>query len=163
MVASVDRREQILSRILAILGGIDGIVMAVRDWGDIPPKETEDGTTQLPAAVLLDGEETNTLKTVGHSPGQRMPATVVGLRPQIWVVPLPSDTIKNVGIPAFISQTRIKVLKALINDETLLSLMGANGGMEYLGMKTDMQSGSTMEGNFMLDCMFNYTFNPAQL
>lgn len=153
---SRDRREQILQRLLALLGEIEGISAAnvVRNEADLSD------VGRLPAAVLLDGNE-----VVALPPGKRGPGvpTLVTLTPQIFVVLKPRENMTNVGVGEELSAFRVKVLKAIIGDATLEQLLGGNGYIEYRGTSTDMNSGSTVEGSFQMDFSFTYVFNPSEL
>lgn len=164
-----DVREQILLRLLAILtllvgtGPAQGLMNAVRDRGVIPPFDQETKLANLPAAVLLDGKEDVRVKTLGKNPGGMMPPTVMALYPQVFVILMPRSNVTNEGVGEELSSWRVKVLRAILYDTVLQQLLGPNGEIAYLGCATDMQTGSTMEGQIQLDFVLTYTFDPNDL
>ena len=103
-----------------------------------------------PAVVLLDGVE-RTESIVKGTNVVVMPAAVVGLIPQIFVLLLKRDDAANTllnGVLApigpEISGWRSRIIALLAQDETLAAMLGPNGRIEYRGSDTDMQTGSTI-------------------
>jgi hypothetical protein len=150
-----DRREQILVRLLEVLATVEGILAAYRDRGEFPD-------ARLPAAVLLDGKESMRTSTAGRG-HRELPPSVFILLPQIYVILRPRKNITNDGVGEELSSYRVKVLKAILQDEPLRGLLGANGEIEFRGSETDMQSGSTLTGQLRLDLAFYYPFIPNEL
>ncbi len=157
-----DKRELILLRLKAILDTIPGIIDCWRDRGDIPPKDSETQAPNLPAIVLLDGTEDILVSTKGKNVYGRIPATLFTLKPQIFVILMPTgDALNTQGQQ--MSAFRILVYKAITADAELLGLLGTSGGIEYRGSVTDMQSGGLLEGTIRLDFWLDYVFDPAKL
>jgi hypothetical protein len=150
-----DRREQILVRLLEVLATVEGILAAYRNRGELPD-------ARLPAAVLLDGRETMKTSTAGRG-HRELPPSVFILTPQIYVILKPSKNITNAGVGEELSVYRVRVLKAILRDEALRGLLGTNGEIEFRSSETDMQSGSTLEGQLRLDLAFYYPFIPNEL
>lgn len=163
---TLDKRELILLRILAILGGIDGLTPAriFRNRGEFDEKKV-----QLPIMILLDGTErkmldANTARRDGARGG--VPAVVpmlMELTPQVYLIMAPKDLDKAGEYGPEMSDWRMKVLAAIMKDGALLALLGANGSIDYRGMETDMQTGRTMEGQLQFNFAFRYILNPSDL
>lgn len=156
-----DTREDILERLVTVLGNITGISAVYRDRAEMPVE-------LLPAAILLDGSEVIAQQIVPNK-SVRMPPAIFTLMPQIFVVLKPRDDLKNEtldGVAAPVgpelSMYRLQVIDAIVNDSTLLSLVGSNGQILYRGCDTDMQSGSSIVGQLQMHFQFNYYFNPPR-
>lgn len=151
-----DRREEILVRLLAILGTIEGIPSGhvYRNQAAFESPEL------LPAAVMLDGGE-----TIGVSPGRRgmSVATTAIMTPQVFIVLRPSENETNEGVGEALSAFRVKLIRALRDDGPLQNIMGQNGYIEYRGITTDLQTGNSVEGQFQMDLAITYPFNPNEI
>ena len=145
----MDTRELILQRLMAILTTLaDGTVINVyRD-------RAEFDHTELPAYVLLDGVETTGIRGTDRRGPQ-----IMLLVPQIFFVPQPTETQFNVGVGPDLSEMRVAMIKAIMQDSSLSDLLGSNGYAEYRGMETDMQTGAEVKGQFRMDFAFAYVFN----
>lgn len=155
-----DKREAILERMLETLGTVDGPVVVegnksvFRNRVELPPEK-------LPALVLLDGREEMSLSTSGH--GGAIVPTTFNLQPQVFIVLKPRVDINNEGIGEELSAWRMRVLKAIIGDESLRGLLGANGEIVYLSSETDMQAGSSLLGYMRLEFQLSYVLDPKDL
>jgi hypothetical protein len=162
---SVDRREQILTQLVTILNGVDGFAVVdsvksvFRNRTEIPPEEL------CPCAILLDGRESRVSEISPYASGSQRRGTpaVYSLRPQIWIVLRLRKDQLNVGVGEELSLFRTRVLTAMNADDTLAGLLTENGGVDYMGANTDLQSGSSMEGHMMLDCAFYYPLDFSEL
>jgi hypothetical protein len=164
---TIDKRELIILRIVAAFGAAPGMNDNVfRDRGDLPG-------VKLPAGVVLDGSERSTSK-IAQSRGSRNTSPhsnsllvraplIMELTPEIyWVMdPFPLKRANEYG--PLLSQWRVKIIKAILLDDQLASLVGPNGDIEYNGSDTDMQSGRTMEGQMQFYFTFRYVLNPSDL
>lgn len=161
-----DRRELILTRIHEILGEVApelGVNSpnVYRNRGVVPAEPNE-----LPALILLDGTE---VSEIGGRTSTRQPNALVWrpgiaiLRPQIWscLKVRTLDEWAEVG-PEMSLQRRV-LFKAITTDTTIISLLSTNGHIEYNGCDTDMQTGSMMEGQLMLNFAFHYLLDPSEL
>jgi len=161
----VDIREQITQRILTVLRTVPGFLAVYRNRGQVPANDS-DGNPMLPCCVYLDGKETPVADDMGFQ-GQsvrgQMPPVTVNMEPSIYIVLLPSLTPDNLGIGELLSSFRVGIHKAITRDPTLLSLLGYDGGITYLGFETDMQEGGDLRGVMRLDYRFAYLFDPSQL
>ena len=156
-----DVRESIITRLETVLGGIEGITAVYRDRAEMPIEK-------LPAAVLLDGSETLAQEITANK-FVRMPPAIFTLMPQIFIVLRPRDDMTNTTLDGAdapigpeLSTYRNRVITAVVNDPTLLSLVGSNGQILYRGSDTDMQTGSSMVGQIQMHFNFNYVFIPPQ-
>ena len=167
-----DKREQLLvyvAGLLATLPGIgtaaDGTPAVYRDRGEVLEGNK-------PAVVLLDGVE-RTESIVKGTNVVVMPAAVVGLIPQIFVLLLKRDDAANTllngqlaPIGPEISGWRSRIIALLAQDNTLAAMLGPNGRIEYRGSDTDMQTGSTIgvEGAVLqMNFALFYVLDPSQL
>jgi hypothetical protein len=153
----IDKREMILQRMLAILQGIAAAVTTdaptvFRNRGEVPAEK-------LPALVMLDGRETIAIPATGKG-GIKVP-TVFTLQPQVFVVLKPTPDSSNEGIGETMSAYRMKLLKAFSSDDTLFALLGSNGEIQYSTLETDMQTGSTLLGQFQMMLTLTYVLNPS--
>jgi hypothetical protein len=165
-VAMTDKRELINLRLIAIFGSVDGMTPAkvYRDRGEFDEKKTIP-----PIMVYLDGTER---KVLDANSGRRdnarggVPAVVpmlMEMSPQIYLIMQPKKLDQAAEYGPEISDWRMKVLKAVMKDASLLALLGANGSIDYRGMETDMQAGRSMEGQLQFNFAFRYILNPSDL
>ena len=163
-----DRREDIMTYIQTVLlPQVQGIVGVYRNRNELPPEE------KTPGIILLDGVEKLKTQVEGHN-FTAMPVAVFTLRPQIILALtprtdpdntiLPNGTVLPVGTELSSFLTKIK--SAMINDDTLVAMLGDNGSIVYEGFDSDMQNGSTigslgavMQINFAI----SYVLNASEL
>jgi hypothetical protein len=163
---SLAKSELINLRIVAALGNVPGITpgKVYRDRGEFDEKKVIP-----PIIVYLDGTERKILDaTTNRRDGARggVPAVVPMILekvPQIFFIMKPKKIDDAAEYGPEISDWRMKVLAAVLKDDALLALLGANGGIDYRGMDTDMQTGRTMEGQLEFKFAFRYIFNPSDL
>jgi hypothetical protein len=150
-----DVRELILLRLKAILDDVDGARTVWRDREDVSPDDT-------PTLILLDGRETKRTTTTGRG-HTRMPPAIIELSPQVWIQVKPRSDAANAGVGEELSAWRVKVLAAIFQDAELAELQGINGELEYRGAQTDMEIGSDITGNMVLDLALTYYFDPDDM
>ena len=138
----MDKRELVLKRIAAICATTGATVkrMAVRV-----------NFTERPAIVINDGDESIELGKTGRTP------MIVTLRPQLILM------VQGEEPAPLVNALRAKVLKALLTDETLATLLGEHGSIKYLGLETGIKQGETMEADMALNFEANYRLTPADL
>lgn len=156
----MDTREAILQRLLVILQGIPtqigyDVHTVFRNRGEL--KEDK-----RPSIVLLDGVEDIRTRYDGRGRVFMSP-TVMTLSPQIFVLLKPRPLPDNAGVGAELSTFRAAVIKAIAADKTLAQLCGSNGGIILNRTETDMQTGSTLEGQLRLDFAVDYVLDPSAL
>lgn len=163
----MDRRELILQRLLVILQGITGfgtvtkINLVARNY------KLADYASMTPALILLDGSETTPLALVApvrarpDAPTVMRPA-LARMLPQMFVV-LEDRTPENVNSGSDINAWRALTVSLLAVDTTLRDLVTGSGKIDYIGMDTDMQTGSTMDGRGQLHIAIEYPVNMDEL
>lgn len=163
-MAVQDRRELILARAHACLTEIaaantsgygDDMVTAYRDRAGL---EGIAGTKLL----LLDGDEVSRLSTYGHTRGTP-PHNLMTLQPEVWVVREIKENVKNANAGPEYSAWRVKILKKIMFDETLLGLLGEEGQIEFMRFETDLKNENAMLGTMLIDIDLTYVFDPDEL
>jgi hypothetical protein len=153
-------REQILNQVFTLLQAVAGDVPVYRNRKDVLD-------IVRPAVVLLDGTEKNispdqeSIKTV------RLPAALVCMNPQIFVLLKERDNAMNnsVGsvaapIGAELNAWIDAIRGTLANDPTLLGMLTSTGQVIYRGSWTDMQTGSTLVGELRMFIDLIYVWLP---
>lgn len=152
----IDRREQLMIRLMAILNTVDGIRTVVRNRGLMRDE-------QRPAIVLLDGDESVRLQGSARSDSLLHPTTNTS-SPEIYVLMnemrVNNKDADDVGVGTFLNQYRVAILGAINASAELRSLLGPNGRIQYRGAVTDLKSGGALSGEMRMDFSFDYPFNP---
>jgi hypothetical protein len=142
----VDQREAILSRLLAVVTGANGIASAVRNSLDV---------TKLarPAIVILDGHE-QLVDTPMPARGQVTSGVQrMELAPQI-AVHIRANNAVDAG--ALLSLYRTRIVAAVLSDATLAGYLGTNGRVRYEGATV---APPAPEGNeHRIDLMLVFTY-----
>jgi hypothetical protein len=144
---TLDRREAILERLLAIGQGLNGIASAWRNHG---PTQTGILGVPRPAFLLYDGGAKLT-QDVRRFKSQKMPPTIWNMSPQIVILLASRDTVENVmldGVPTPIG-TEISGWSTLINnvvtnDDVIIDLVTADGTHFLSAVDTDLKIGRTI-------------------
>jgi hypothetical protein len=141
-----DQREAILSRLLAVVTGANGIASAVRNSLDV---------TKLarPAIVILDGHE-QLVDTPMPARGQVTSGVQrMELAPQI-AVHIRANNAVDAG--ALLSLYRTRIVAAVLSDATLAGYLGTNGRTRYEGATV---APPAPEGNeHRIDLMLVFTY-----
>lgn len=152
-------REDILLHLESLLAGVTPITGVYRDRADLPKEK-------CPGVILLDGREEIAMQ-LGPQNRPKMPPAIFALKPQIFVICKLRDDMRNEtlgGLPAPIgpelTMYRDQILALIVNDPTLVSLVTETGKIIYMGCETDMQTGSSMEGQLRMDFEFHYVLFP---
>jgi hypothetical protein len=144
-----DRREAILSQLVAVCGAVEGIVAVGRNQLDVE-------TLKRPAVVVLDGSEELT-----EDPP---PRGRTGNRSQVQRMNLTASLVilirSNDGIEAgaLLSQYRNRLITAAVSDPGLTSLTGSNGGIRYEGCTVMPPEAEGREHRLELSVLFTYPF-----
>jgi hypothetical protein len=167
----MDRRELILQRLLAIMQGVTA-------FGSVGPPtrpirlvarnyKLADYTTYTPALILLDGSETTPPTAI--APVRARPDAVTLMRPalarmmpQMFCV-LDDRTPENINTGSDINAWRCLMVSLLAVDTGLRDLVGGSGKVDYIGIDTDMQTGSTMDGRGQLHIAIEYPVDMDEL
>lgn len=125
-----------------------------------------------PAIAILDGDERARLTGDGQGRGnfgrQRMTFQLMTMTPQVFVIPkgkLPMNEnepmgVTNIGTDA--NELIDIIIHVVAQDEELLTIVGNNGSIAYLGMETDLKSSGTLDGQCRLDFAFTYLLDPSE-
>ena len=147
----VDVREDILARLLEVVGTIPNIRSAYRN-------NTEIAENQLPAVIVFDGdEETNEAQNrPSNSP------IMVQMTPEIIIAEQSDEVGSN------LTTLRRELIKLVLFDTELNNLIAkssprGNGAIHYLGCQTDLGWMRSLHGALRAQFMFKYTLRPEQL
>lgn len=156
---SATTREDILVRLLAILGTVPDITTVVRNRGLM-------ANEMRPAIVLMDGDEQEGLRppSNGRGSGQVIYKTTKIARPQIFVLlrtaaPTNKDSAGE-DIGTKLNEYRVEIARRVLDDTALRALLGSNGSINYTGAETDLKSGAAMAGQIRVDFSIAYVFDP---
>ena len=147
-----DRRETILVQLLDIARTIPGIVAAFRNMDEI-------SDSQRPCILILDADEAaddgdpSGLSRRPHAPRR------VGMTPELYIM----LGAKPEHIGTQLNVFRAEILKAVLTDAALVSLVGSNGDIRYEGCATALARGRMMEGEMGLSFTFKYVLRPDEL
>jgi hypothetical protein len=146
----MDRREAILSRLVEIAGGLDGIVEARRNLPDV-------SEFRRPAIGIWDGEEigAETDPTIRPANTPRR----IEIRPEIFI--LVSADAADLG--PTLNRFRAALVKAVLTDAPLIALTENGRGARYLGCASGLARGRKVEGEMTLRFAIPYILNPAEL
>jgi len=148
---SVNRREEILARVFAILSALDSFNTFKRNRGLLD-------NDALPAIILLDGNETT--RTGGDRRGRsKMSSVIVTMRPQIFVL-LKNNKPGNADVGTVLNTHRGAIIRAIANDAQLQALVGPNGDLAYESAETDLNTGMPMEGQMQIGISITCPLDP---
>ena len=147
----MDKREAILARLLEVAAAIPGVVTAVRNQDEISERSR-------PAIAVFDGDETGDEPTAQQDHPGRAPNLIV-MTPEVLI--LLGALPESVG--SALNALRAKLVKAVLTDEQLIALVGANGRVRYAGCATHLGHGRSMEGSMGVQFTFAYVLRPEQL
>jgi hypothetical protein len=146
-----DKREQILQRIAAVAAGVSGVTAVFRNTESI-------GETRLPAIVILDGDEVADDRDMGRGrPG--ISPNIMVMRPELRVIV--ASATRDPG--TVLNELRAAFVKAILEDATLISICGSNGGMRYEGCGSGFAAGRTLQGEMAVNIAFTYVFRASDL
>lgn len=150
-----DRREQVLLRLMELAASTPGIISTHRN--SLSLDETE-----LPAFVLLDGdEEADVLPPRdGRAPPGYAPSLIT-LLPEMYLMDGPLADEENVG--SSINELRAAFLKLVLEDATLRSITGPNGSIRYRGCNTGLSVARSMQGECSVLLTFTYPLIVTEL
>jgi hypothetical protein len=150
----IDIREQILARLAVIVAGLPSIKKVYRNYVDF----TEDS---LPAAVVLDGDETtNDASDASMRPPNR--PTLVTMTPEIILCRIAPQVGPDISL-----MRRELVGRVLhdteLNDQIVKTGRAGNGTIRYLGCQTDLAWRRSMFGALKVNFDFKYQLKPDDL
>lgn len=144
----IDRREQIMARLVAIAGGVVGTDNVARNR--ITLSDTR--PTQI---FVLEGDE----ETVEDDPVGRAPSVPrrVNMTPQMVI----ACRAKADDVGSDINDWRTEVLDAVLNDTQLRALTLNGRSVRYEGMESDLAFGRQMIGQMALRFRITCVMKPG--
>ncbi|MBB2698959.1 UNVERIFIED_ORG: hypothetical protein GGI66_003636 [Rhizobium esperanzae] len=145
-----DPREQILQRLVAVLGSVEGVRKVKRN-------ELDQNETTLPLAVILDGDET----AADSDPVSRPPTAprLMTMTPEIYVVV--ANKAAQVGTD--VNAMRARVINAIASDAEIIALTKDREGGRYEGAASGLSRGRSMMGEVGLSFSFRYVLRPGSI
>ena len=147
----MDKREQILQRLVAVAGGIPDVKTAVRNQDEISEHKR-------PAIAVFDSDETADEAAERHDHPGRAPNLVTMIPEVLILLGAPP-----VSVGSALNALRAKLIKAVLTDAQLITLAGPNGRVRYAGCSTHLGHGRSMEGSMAVHFSFAYVLRPDQL
>ena len=147
----MDKREQILARLVEVATGVSGISTVTRNSDEISEHKR-------PAIAVFDSDESTDEAAERQDHPGRAPNLVV-MTPELLI--LLGTSPESVG-PS-LNALRAKLVKAVLTDAQLIALAGANGRVRYAGCSTHLGHGRSMEGSMGVQFSFAYVLLPEQL
>lgn len=141
-----DIREQVLVRLAQILTMIPNVRDTARNPVNLPD-------TQLPAAILFDGDEDpidNAVYPTGHP-------RLFNMRPTITLTQQASAPGSD------LNAMRVDLIRLVISDAPLKTILGANGSVAYDGCQTGFYQGRSLQGTMNADFAIQYALEPRRL
>ena len=158
-----DKRDLILERLAALLQEcVDDSKSFFRNTDTVPEK-------RRPAILMVDADEELDPR-FANPPGNRPPnaAQIMALKPQTFLYLdgkpdfVDGQSTDENGVGKKLNAFRIKVLRKVLNDQTLIDLC-VPGGIKYDGFMTGLASGRSLEGEAQLHLTFAYALFPSKL
>lgn len=141
----LDRREALISRILAVLQSVEGIVVATRNV-------RHTNLEIMPAAIVFDTDE----HLADHpDSGQWVPPRtpqLMTMRPEIYVIVAgkPSE------VGPLLNGLRASIFSAMVQDTAIQGLVGANGRIVLDLVQTALAPGRQMSGEMKIVFAITY-------
>lgn len=143
-----DLREDILARLIEVVATVPNVRSVHRNNTDI-------SDDQMPAALILDGDEDVVAGNDGSRPSNR--PLLVEMTPEIQIVEQ-SDAIGS-DLTAF----RSELIRLVLFDTTLNQQTGTNGKISYLGCETSFGWNEKQYGALQMRFSFKYPLKPNDL
>jgi len=143
-----DIREDILARLVEVMATVPNIHTVHRNNVDI----TDD---QMPAALVLDGDEDVVAGNDGSRPSNR--PLLVEMTPEIQIMEQSS------AIGSDLTTFRRELMKLVLDDPTLKAKTGSNGKISYLGCTTVFGWQEKQYGALQMRFSFKYPLKPDDL
>lgn len=160
----INTRQDILSYLMTLLGQVRGVQGVYRNRGQLPPRE------KTPGIILLDGIIERKTAVDGFNITQ-MPPAVFTLKPEVVLALTPRDGVDNImvsgvenPVDAEMAKFEVAIVGAVLNDDTLVAMVGDEGSVVYDGFDSDMRNGSTIgaEGAVIIfKFAISYVLNPS--
>lgn len=143
------KREPIIARLLTILDTVVGAALR---------NQSVTSETRRPIALLFDSDE----QTDDGDPVRNRPSHAprrVEMTPEIFVL----LGAKTATIGTVMNATLDAVVKAVLTDAELISILGTSGSMSYDGMLSSLAQGRVRDANLSIGFTFRYMLVPGDL
>lgn len=160
----INKRQDILNWLVDLLGQVQGVQGVYRNRGQLPPRE------KTPGIILLDGTVDRKTPVDGFNITQ-MPSAVFTLKPEVVLALTPRDNVNNDTLNGVVNPVDAemaafeqKIVGIVLNDDTLVAMVGDEGSVIYDGFESDMRNGSTIgsEGAVMIfKFAISYVLDPS--
>ena len=147
----MDKREQIMARLLEVAASLPGVGTVTRNSDEISEHKR-------PAIALFDADESSDEAAERQDHPGRAP-NLVAMTPEVLI--LLGASPESVG--SALNALRAKLVKAVLTDPQLIALTGANGRVRYAGCSTHLGHGRSMEGFMGVQFAFAYVLRAEQL
>ncbi len=147
----MDKREQIMARLLEVAASLPGVGTVTRNSDEISEHKR-------PAIALFDADESADEAAERQDHPGRAP-NLVAMTPEVLI--LLGASPESVG--SALNALRAKLVKAVLTDPQLMALTGTNGRVRYAGCSTHLGHGRSMEGSMGVQFTFTYVLRPEQL
>ncbi len=147
----MDKREQILARLVEVAAQVPGIVTVVRNQDEVSER-------RRPAIAIFDADEALDERVEPNRHGGRAP-DLVEMTPEVLI--MLGANPESVGTA--LNVLRVKLIKAVLTDSALVAMFGPNGRARYTGCSTHLGHGRSMEGFMAVHFAFAYVLRPEQL
>lgn len=144
----VDVREDILARLLEVVATVPNLRTVHRNNIDL----TDD---QMPAALVLDGDETVVAGNDSSRPSNR--PLIVEMTPEIQIVE------QSNAIGSDLTAFRRDLIRLVLFDTTLNEKTGSNGAISYDGCETTFGWQQKQYGALQIRFTFKYPLKPNDL
>jgi hypothetical protein len=150
----IDVREQILTRLVAIVDGLADFKEVYRNYVDLNEND-------LPAAAVLDGdEETDDASDRSQRPANK--PTLATMTPEIIIFKIAPQVGPDISV------LRRQLVKAVLydtelNEQIVKTGNHGNGAIRYLGCQTDLGWERSMFGALKANFLFKYALKPWDL
>lgn len=147
----IDRREQILARLVTIAGTVSGVDFVFRNKDEI-------SETERPCIRIYDGDEVLSDKS---PPAEHKGA----VQTMMTMTPLVAIELggkpENVGTD--LNTLRLRLIKAVLTDTQLPEMVAKKGRYRYEGCTMSSTTARLTEVAMILTFAFTYSLNPSEL
>lgn len=164
MTISADVRQTVLDRLFTLLGALS-IDLAGGPNGPIPiaagnfvRNRNELQADKVPGIIMLDADEVRDPSVRLAAPGlsqSRMTVQRMKMTPEIYVV-LDVRGVTNENVGQDLNTARLAILRSIMLDQQLWTIIGSNGDIVYDGAVTDLARNRKMQGQMGLSFTFSY-------
>jgi hypothetical protein len=147
----IDRREQILARLITIAGTVSGVDFVFRNKDEI-------NETERPCVRIYDGDETLSDKTpLAEHKG--------AVQTMLTMTPLVAIELggKPDSIGTELNTLRLRLIKAVLTDAQLVEMVAKKGRYRYEGCTVTSATARQTEAAMILTFSFTYSLNPSEL